>query len=76
MLSLYRSRTCFKASSVVYFGLSLGAPLHFDTGLHVTTTTVSVYGIYRYLTCLFVESNFLNSQKQKQKQKSGKLPLL
>lgn len=57
--SLQRSRTCCIASFSVYLGLNFGGPLHFETGLHLTTTTESVYGIQRYLTCLFSESNFL-----------------
>jgi hypothetical protein len=60
--SLKRSRTCCRASSVVYLGLYLGGPFHFETGLHVTTTTASVYGICRYFTCLFSDSNFLKKE--------------
>lgn len=43
-------------------GLYLGGPFHFERGLHVTITTVSVYGIYRYLTCLFSERSFLQKK--------------
>lgn len=55
------------ASSLLYLGVNFGGPLHFETGLHVTTTTVSVYGICRYFTCLLSDSNFL------QKERSGNI---
>jgi hypothetical protein len=51
------------ASSVLYLGLNFGGPFHFETGLHVTTTTVSAYGIYRYFTCLLSDSDFLQKER-------------
>ena len=66
--SLQRSRTCCMASSPLYLGLNFGGPFHFETGLHVTTTTVSVYGIYRYFTCLLSDSNFLQKGKKQEYQ--------
>ena len=53
------------ASSLLYLGVNFGGPLHFETGLHVTTTTVSVYGICRYFTCLFSDSNFLKKERSR-----------